>query len=273
MTRAFRLAGLTLVFALVSLGVFVWPAAMLTVGEGPGGLFLRAAAFLVGLFYIVIWFGVPLLLVLALLGDAAMQRRVTSYLGALIWLVGLGLPVVIVGASVGSTNEQFVMSSLKAVSLFLLVIGGREIAALLRDGQDRWALRIASLSAFCLLCFSGWSLVSAGAAVASAMQIAEGDAAYCIADTRDADAPYRPITSLFALRGVDLVVEKSGAEASARHYFHAVLYRPDRPGPIYWNWSASRLRFEPIELSRLSASVVLPLKPCRAAPHYLRALL
>lgn len=273
MARGIKLAGLALVFGLVSLGVFVWPDAMLSLGEEQGGLFLRAAGFLVGLFYVLIWFAVPLLLAVALLGDQPMRQRVTALLSALIWLVGLGLPVVIVGASVGSTNEQFVMSSLKAFSLFLLVIGGREYAASLRSGQDRWALRIASLCALALLCFSGWSLVSAGAAVASAMKIAEGDAAYCIADTRDAEAAYRPIRSFFDLRGVDLVVEKSGAEASVRHYFHAVLYRPDPAGPRYWNWSASRLRFEPIDRSSLAASVVLPIEPCQARPHYLSALL
>lgn len=273
MARGLKLTGLVFVFALISLGVFVWPEAMLTMGEGQGGLLLRAAAFLFGLFYILIWFGVPLLLLAALLGGAAAAQRVTGLLGATIWLVGLSLPIVIVGASVGSTNEQFVMSSLKAVSLFLLVIGGREFAASLRNDEDRWSLRIAGLCCLALLCFSGWSLASAGAAIASAMEIAEGDSAYCIADTRDAKAPYRPIGSLFALRGVDLVVEKSGAEASARHYFHAVLYRPEGLGPSYWNWSASRLSFEPIELSRLSASVVLPLEPCDAKKDFLRALM
>ncbi len=273
MSRITKLVALAAVFAFISLGVFVWPEAMLRGAGERGGLFLRASAFLVGVIYIALWFGVPLLLVLSLLNGQRIREQVANVFVLLIWGVGLGLPVVIVGASVGSTNEQFVMSSLKGLALFLLVIGGRELAALLRDGRDRWALRIAGLAGLALAAFSTWSLTSAGAAIASAMKITQGHEAYCIADTRDAKAPYRPIGSLFALRGVDLVVEKSSPETSARHYFHAVLYRPDRPGPSYWNWSASRLRFEPIDIGRLGATVVLPRVPCQAEPHYLRALL
>ncbi len=213
MSRVARLVGVLAVFAFVSSGVFVWPEGMLQVEEGDSGLLRQAAAFLVGLLYILIWFGVPLLLVIAILGNEATAGSVTALLTLAMWLVGLGLPVVIVGASVGSTNEQFVMSTLKALALFLLVIGGRELAGFFRNRQDRWAIRIAALAALLLVGFSGWSLTSAGAALVNAGEIAEDDAAYCIAYIRDVGAPYRLIESLFALHGVDLVVETSGVEA------------------------------------------------------------
>ncbi len=273
MSRLARAAGVIAVFALIALGVFVWPESLLEVEEGDEGLLRQAAGFLAGLLYLFIWIAVPLLLLLAVFGSEATGRSVTGFLTALIWLVGLGFPVVIVGASVGSTNEQFVMSCLKTLALFLMVLGGRELSLLLRGAGDAWALRIACAAALLLVGFSAWSLISAAAAILSARDIAAGDRPYCIADTRDPDAPYRPITSLFALRGVDLVVEKSGVEASARDYFHAVLYRPGGPQPAYWNWSASHFRFEPIERSALSASVVLPEVPCDARPRYLEDLL
>ncbi len=273
MSRLTRLVGLLAFFAVISLGIFVWPESMLDVEERSEGLVRQAAGLLLGLLYLVIWFAVPLLLVVVLFGSEATGRRIVALLGLLIWVVGLGLPVVIVGASVGSTTEQFVMSTLKALSLFLLVVGGREVALLFAGRSDAWSRRITAIIALLLAGFSAWSLVSAGAAVASARAIAGEAGAYCIADTRSRETSYRQIGSLFALRGVDLVVEKSGVEASKRHYFHALLYRPEGPGPRYWNWSASRFHFEPLDPADLSASVVLPAVPCSARPGFLESLI
>ncbi len=165
MHAAARIAGVTAVFVAVSAGMFVWPTEMLRVvtlkAEGWAGL----GALAIGLIYVLFWFAVPVLVVAALLSGTskeseALRRAISVVLTVMLWIVGFGLPAVIVGSSVGSTTSQFVMSCLKALSLFLLILAGKEVIAWGRSYFDRTGQLVTMACTVCLLGLALWSVIA-----------------------------------------------------------------------------------------------------------------
>ncbi len=165
MHAAARIASVTAVFTAVSLGVFVWPAEMLRVvalqAEGLAGV----SALAIGLIYVFFWFAVPVLVIAALVSGSsqeseALRRVISAVLTVMLWTVGFGLPAVIIGSSVGSTTNQFVMSCLKALSLFLLILAGKECIAWGRSYFDRTGQLVIGACTVFLLGLALWSVIA-----------------------------------------------------------------------------------------------------------------
>ncbi len=102
-----------------------------------------------------------------------------------------------------------------------------------------------------------WSLTAMARAVTQIATLTK-DAPYCVARSG------APITSIADLRGLAFYTDETGFKSHNYWTFHGVLLTETHE----WNWSATRLRFEPIP------EPVFPdtRRPaCPLEPHFLRA--
>jgi hypothetical protein len=96
------------------------------------------------------------------------------------------------------------------------------------------------------ICLATWSLLQVPVVLAQATYLA-GGRPFCIADTGAVKHNYyAPVRSVFDLRGTNFYTGVTGYKDSSRWAFHGVLIVRDQLiGDEYWNWSISRMRFEP----------------------------
>jgi hypothetical protein len=122
-----------------------------------------------------------------------------------------------------------------------------------------------------MVALMAWSLFAAVSATLNAHQIASGRP-YCVARTEDGvlglgNFGYGPLRSFEGLRGTRLFTTFTGYKDTSQWWFHAVLIVDGKHGREYWNWSISRMRFEPFH--NPDRFVKRPTYACQPAPSFL----
>ncbi|MGD1876637.1 MAG: hypothetical protein ACFB13_03955 [Kiloniellaceae bacterium] len=245
-----KLVSLSAVFVFVALGTFTWPGDFLSSGFRP----FQVAAVL----YITGAFAPPGIVMAAALYSPIRESVGFGRLARVIILVLSGIALLgIVPAIIFIDTPGFPVHVARMMTIALQGLLCCQLLLNLNEDplERRWHRSILAIP---ILAVSFWSLAAGVAAGAQAVFHANGKP-YCIGDTRHPGLWYGELDSLFDLRGIDLVVSRTDGVSGSLHWsYHAILAVPGNPVSTRWNWSATRMRFDPIsqERQRLLANPV-----------------
>lgn len=222
-------------------GMLVWPEQWyFTNGQS-----FTSAAFLQLLYYAIFLTALPM----AAGAKLALQSPRMVVAGFLVAIAGLAIfPALLM--AVFSLPTFALISLISGLNFSALCL----IAAIyLAKRKKRNPLKLRFHISIAIL-LPAWSVLSVPALYGQAALKADG-IPYCVAFPSDADTRlYTPEFDYWALRGISLAAkETQGGSESFQSSFHALLYV--KGAAQYWNWSKTRMRFEPLKYPDLWSDI------------------